>query len=501
MSIKNIHRNFKNVATPSNIYRYVNGEKKQSKKIYKVIDNKLVKVWDILEVSDNRLVVEGYCSGYYQFKYTLAWLTYSGYTIKVPNIQDVESCTWSNFTIQDNITGIIDWGDGSTENYNSNTDYTHDYFNNACEYFQKNYNSQYGSVYFKITITFDKEITAIINPSFFYVAEGYNRITTIHFPDSCKYLPNNMSFDNLFNDIPITLNVPRDMQVMTCYPSGNEIIQEFNIPDSIQYLGLDRYFYNSTGYYSTGVFQSCKNLKTLNIPKSVKMIGSLCFHNCSNLQTITGLEGVEGFGYDCFSGCDSLEPFNLPDTTKYILAQSFDDIGIRKYYGYDAHDFFIDQPRTSYLDFNCNAPMNIYLVPDNCIFIGYQGFATCYWFRILSLPSSIKYIAEDFYTSGYAVCEIIYRGSVLEWFNIKFTETDEQTYNNITDFFNTKQITDKTFYKSLSDQMKRIICNDGIIINPYTQGSFKDGTQYTGYGDNCFDSDGKAIKENFLILN
>lgn len=49
MSIKNIHRNFNGIDTPSNIYRYVNGEKKQSKKVYKVINKKLVKVWDITE--------------------------------------------------------------------------------------------------------------------------------------------------------------------------------------------------------------------------------------------------------------------------------------------------------------------------------------------------------------------------------------------------------------------------------------------------------------------
>ena len=452
-------------------------------------------VWDVS--GDNRLIIEGYCSGYYQFKYTLAWLTYENYVIKTPNIKGITS-TWNDFTVPNSLTGTIDWGDGTTEPYNSDNNYTHDYYNNL-EYFQKNYNQQYGSVYFKITITFDTDIVAIINSSFFNA--GYNRIIAIHFPDSCKYLPNNMSFDNLFNDIPITLNVPQSMNTMTCYPSGNGIIQKFDIPDNVEYIGLDEYFCNAQGYYYTsGAFQACGNLTNIHIPKNVKMIGSRCFHNCSNLQSITGLDGVEVFGYDCFNTCDNLEPFLLPSTTKYILAQSFDMVG-NKYYGYDAHEFYIDQPRTSYLDFNCNALLDIYEVPNSCIFIGYQAFSMCYWFRILSLTNTIQYLAEDFYISGFAVCEIIYRGTTSEWFNIKFTETDAQSYTNIDDFFSTKQITDKDFYKSMSDKMRRIICNDGIIINPYATGNFIDGTEYSGYGDNCFNDNGSAIKENFLILN
>lgn len=451
-------------------------------------------VWDVS--GDNRLIIEGYCSGYYQFQYTISWLTYENYVIKIPNIKGITS-TWNDFTVPNSLTGTIDWGDGTTEPYNSDNNYTHDYYNNL-EYFQKNYNQQYGSVYFKITITFDTNIVAIINPSFFNA--GYNRIIAIHFPDSCKYLPNNMSFDNLFNDIPITLNVPQSMNTMTCYTSGNGIIQKFDIPDNVEYIGLDEYFCNAQGYYNSGAFQDCGNLTNIHIPKTVKMIGSRCFHNCFTLQSITGLDGVEVFGYDCFNTCDNLEPFPLPDTTKYILAQSFDMVG-NKYYEYDAHDFYIDQPRTSYLAFNCNAPLDIYEVPNSCIFIGYQAFSICYWFRILSLPNTIHYLAKDFYISGFAVCEILYRGTTSEWFDIKFTETDAQSYTNIDAFFSTKQITDKDFYTSMSDHMRRIICTDGIIISPYAVGTFINGTQYTGYGDNCFTENGKAIKENFLILN
>ncbi|MGN1412426.1 MAG: leucine-rich repeat domain-containing protein [Oscillospiraceae bacterium] len=455
-------------------------------------------VWDVS--GDNRLTIEGYCSGYYQFKYTVSWLTYPNYNINVPII-DNNSCTWNDFTVPSGLTGTIDWGDGTIESYNSDNDYTHDYYNNACEYFLKNYKQQYGSVYFKITITFDTDIVAIINPSFFNA--GYNRIIAIHFPDSCKYLSYSMSFDNLFNDIPITLNVPTSMEIMTCYPSQNQkTITHFEIPNNVKYLGLDKYFCGGfdESYYTTGAFQNCKSLTTINIPKSVKLIGSLCFHNCSNLQSITGLDGVEVFGYDCFNTCDNLEPFPLPSTTKYILAQSFDMVG-NQYYGYDAHDFYIDQPRTSYLDFNCNSPLDIYEIPNSCIFIGHRAFSTCYWFRILSLPNTIQYLAENFYISGFAVCELIYRGTTSEWFTIKFTETDAQSYTNIDDFFSTKQIADKNFYKSMSDQIRRIICDDGIIINPYASGYFSDGTEYTGYGDNCFNENGNAIKENFLILN
>ncbi|MGN1412377.1 MAG: leucine-rich repeat protein [Oscillospiraceae bacterium] len=489
---------------PNNLYTEKDGKKLKWQKAWINTENGLIKVWDI--TSDSiQLIIEGIVSGYNMFSYTLAWLTYNK-TMYVPSTYDGITWFWEEFTLDSNISGTIDWGDGTIEAYNSDSTYTHSYYNN--EYLSKHYNAQYSGADFKITINFDKNINAIANSLFVFgtstgQANPYSVITKITFPNCVKYI-DILTIDNDNYNYPIDLDVPTSMEIMTCYPSQNQkTITHFEIPNNVKYLGLDKYFCGGfdESYYTTGAFQNCKALTTINIPKSIKMIGSLCFHNCINLQSITGLDGVEVFGYDCFNTCDNLEPFLLPSTTKYILAQSFDMVGNNKYYGYDAHDFYIDQSRTSYLDFNCNAPLDIYEVPDSCIFIGYQAFSMCYWFRILSLPNTIQYLAENFYISGFAVCEIIYRGTTSEWFTIKFTETDAQNYTTIDDFFSTKQITDKDFYKSMSDRMRRILCNDGIIINPYASSHFSDGTEYTGYGDNCFNENGNAIKENFLILN
>lgn len=499
---------------PKNIYRIdENGKVIKVKKAWRAISNtEYVKVWNIS--GDNRLIIEGYCSGYYQFQYTLAWLTYPDYKISVPSVSDVTSCTWSDFTVPNCLAGTIDWGDGTTEQYNSDNNYTHDYYNNASAYFQKNYNQQYGSVYFKITITFDTDIVAIINPSFFNANDGYryNCITAIHFPDSCKYLPNNMNFDSpYYDDFSITINVPQNMQVMTCYLSGNgRYIENFIIPDTVKYAGLSSYLKNTQNYYNTGCFQSCNGLSTVNIPKGVKMLNDLCFNNCSNLQTVTGLEGVEVIGWDCFHNCVKLKPIIFHEGLKYIFDMALYNVGMDlstsvelNESGYDY--LYLDAQRDNYLTypFETTTLLDVFYIPDSVEYIGYQVLRSDWW-KIISIGNNIKYLCAEFYIQASTpLHDIIYRGTTEEWFKIKFLSQYISFINagqeGLQNYFNCV-LPDQYFYKN-SYSIYRIICTDGIIINPYAIGYFSDGTEYNGYGDNCFDENGNAIKEKFLILN
>jgi hypothetical protein len=70
--------------------------------------------------------------------------------------------------------------------------------------------------------------------------------------------------------------------------------------------------------------------------------------------------------------------------------------------------------------------------------------------------------------------------------------TEKTGYDNINAMLDGISVTDKYFY-SKSDGVPRIVCSDGIVVNPYRY-------EWTTYGDNCFDDDGNAISSKFLIL-
>lgn len=496
MAIRNIHRNFNNTNTPTNIYRMIDGKMRQIKRVYRIIEGKPVIVWDL---DSNEMIIEGYCSSYTSFKYTLNYLTFNDAKFSIPSTEDGINWTWEESRIMKHgFKGKVDWGDGTVESYDSDQTYTHSYNNN--DYLNKNYNSTYSGVYFKIIITFDDDIDNIADSGFAMNSNTYSIITALMLPDSAKYITWALSLKNNYS-VPCTLNVPSSMAIMTSYPAYNNIQSRVVIPDTVEYIGLDLYFcgkipsYNN--YYTSGVFQDCDTLTDITIPDSVKMIGTNCFHGCNTLANVTMGKGMEVFGHNCFNSCPVLQPFDLPSTTRYIMEQAFDYVAtdlVTTNSDYNPNYDFLgsrDQYATQSISRN-GVQIDAYIIPDGVLYVGYLAFNTTCWCRTISLPSSITHLGYDFFESNVGTIDVLYRGTVSQWFNIQFVNTEKNGYDNINAMLEDRAITDKYFYEK-STSIPRIVCSDGIIVNPYRY-------ERTTYGDNCFDSDGKALRDKFLIL-
>ena len=71
-------------------------------------------------------------------------------------------------------------------------------------------------------------------------------------------------------------------------------------------------------------FQDCKNLVSVEIPGSVRVINYGAFYGCTGLTSVIISEGVEEI-YDCaFKGCTSLTGVTLPKSIKQVSFDAFD---------------------------------------------------------------------------------------------------------------------------------------------------------------------------------
>lgn len=96
-------------------------------------------------------------------------------------------------------------------------------------------------------------------------------------------------------------------------------------------------------------FSGAKNLESVTIPKTVKVISEGFARNCANLKTVVIAEGVEEIGESAFTGCTSLESIEIPSTVKSIGKYGFS---------------------------NCKAFTEL-VIPDGVTTLGSYAFAMC----------------------------------------------------------------------------------------------------------------------------
>lgn len=91
-------------------------------------------------------------------------------------------------------------------------------------------------------------------------------------------------------------------------------IETIEIENGVEYIGNDAFFYGGLDFI----------LKSLNIPPSVKKIGSRAFAWHYNLKELTLSKGLENIGSACFSLCN-IEKLTIPSTVEIIGDYAFED--------------------------------------------------------------------------------------------------------------------------------------------------------------------------------
>ena len=105
-------------------------------------------------------------------------------------------------------------------------------------------------------------------------------------------------------------------------------------PDGMVYVGKTAYGYkgecpetisikDGTVSISGAAFAACSNLKNINMPDTVKVIGEMAFYLCESLENLVLPEGVERINDAAFLQCSALESIYIPSTVVYLGDEIF----------------------------------------------------------------------------------------------------------------------------------------------------------------------------------
>jgi hypothetical protein len=67
-----------------------------------------------------------------------------------------------------------------------------------------------------------------------------------------------------------------------------------------------------------GVFETCKSLKSVTLPGTIKKIGDAAFLSCRYLENVVISEGTEEISATSFKNCMSLKRIEIPDSVTTI---------------------------------------------------------------------------------------------------------------------------------------------------------------------------------------
>lgn len=197
--------------------------------------------------------------------------------------------------------------------------------------------------------------------------------------------------------------------------SGNLVIPEFAVDNSISYKVVE---------ISDFSFSGCKNLVSVEIPKSVIKIDESAFRDCSALKSVSIPESVTTIGNNVFRDCSALTSIPIPE--------SVDSIGNYAFFKCDA----LKKAEFASIESLCKIKFgrsyanpirfahNLWIagkeikghlvIPKSVTGIGNDAFSSCYGLTSVSIPESVTEIGECAFENCNNLTSISIPGSVTE---------------------------------------------------------------------------------------
>lgn len=173
-------------------------------------------------------------------------------------------------------------------------------------------------------------------------------------------------------------------------------------------------------------FSSCRNLKYIDMPKSVIKIDSQAFERCSSLINIEFSESITEIGMEAFRNCSSLTSIRLPNNTIII-----DDFAFANCL--NLTDVTLPDNLTminNNVFENCKKLSNI-KIPNDVTKIGDCSFRNCENLSIIYLPKNLKKIGLNAFDGCKQLTQVIYDGSFIDWIQIQFFSNPNEIAKNL----------------------------------------------------------------------
>ena len=133
-------------------------------------------------------------------------------------------------------------------------------------------------------------------------------------------------------------------------------------------------------------FDTCKSLRSMQLPLTVNYIGEYAFYDCNSMTSINIPLGIEKILTHTFYGCSSLKLIDIPNTVDEIQDYAF---------------------------YGCIAAETIN-ISANCESIGDYTFYNCKLISTLIIPDSVQYIGEYAFRSCLKITELRFSDNVEE---------------------------------------------------------------------------------------
>ena len=126
--------------------------------------------------------------------------------------------------------------------------------------------------------------------------------------------------------------LPTNCKIVNQYAFANSsivsvVINGKKLEDRVFYncTKLEEVLFQSYDHYwlENGLFENCENLKTIEIPLRVKVLGTGCFRNCKRLHTVILPPNMEFLHYESFANCKNLQNIKLSGNIKKIGTRTF----------------------------------------------------------------------------------------------------------------------------------------------------------------------------------
>lgn len=183
----------------------------------------------------------------------------------------------------------------------------------------------------------------------------------------------------------------------TCYvvsTDGGKIVENdtskmFYRKENLTSVNFENLIIDTIGQQA---FYLCRNLASINIPKSVKTIANYAFSNCNKLTSVIIPEGVTSIGESAFINCSSLISIEIPESVEVIGAHAFD---------------------------GCSSLTSVN-IPSSVVSIGDYAFAYCSSLTSINISSSVTSIGDYAFAYCTALTTINYLGTQKQWNTIAF---------------------------------------------------------------------------------
>ena len=232
-------------------------------------------------------------------------------------------------------------------------------------------------------------ITSIANCAF----QGCTEITSVTLPDDLKKIGHD-AFSGCSNLRSIEL--PGDLEYTGISPFSGSGLEKAVISDGMTFI-------------NSGLFEDCRELKSVTIPDSVERIEDDAFKNCEKLTDITLPAGLTYIGYTAFYCCSGLEELILPDSLSYIGKNAFEKCSSLK-------EISIPDNITDIMSgvfAGCTSLTTVKL-PEELDIIPSGLFSGCTSLVSVNIPESVDEICESAF-SGCSALSTITLPDYLQW--------------------------------------------------------------------------------------